>query len=56
MDKHKLRETIERGWNKRKNAYLKEEKDAGKQTGEGTMTAEEENEMQAKDSEVRRVA
>lgn len=52
MDKAQLAATIERGWNRRRKALEKEEKDAAKLTGEGTMTQEEESELYARDSEV----
>lgn len=52
MDKKRLAATIERGWSSRKKNFLKEESDAQAKTGEGTMSPEEESQMQAKDSEV----
>ncbi|CAB1103152.1 unnamed protein product [Ectocarpus sp. CCAP 1310/34] len=51
VDKAKLADTIERGWNCRSNALEKEERGAAKLTGEGTMTQEEESELYARDSE-----
>eukprot|EP00903_Cladosiphon_okamuranus_P016327 g15057.t1 len=51
VDKAQLAATVERGWNRRRNALEKEEKDAAKLTGEGTMTQGEESELYARDSE-----
>ncbi|CAB1111295.1 unnamed protein product [Ectocarpus sp. CCAP 1310/34] len=51
VDMVKLAQSIERGWNRAKAAFLANEQAASKKTGEGTMTAEQESEMIADNSE-----
>ncbi|CAB1115708.1 unnamed protein product [Ectocarpus sp. CCAP 1310/34] len=51
VDKVKLAQSIKRVWNRAKAAFLANKQAASKKTGEGTMTAEQESEILANNSE-----